>query len=100
MTGEMSQADCTRGEYPLHFAAARALGGKVKPFDVYQGPYVQTEHGDLWLCVLVADGAVGYWYNSRTDKRSPYFFLYAETNHAACKCARNIVFDLTDEDRK
>ena len=38
MTGEMTTVD--RSEYPTHFAIAAALGGEVKPFDVYQGPYI------------------------------------------------------------
>jgi len=45
MTGEMSWID-QNGEdsngnnWPLHAAIAKELGGIIKPFDVYQGPYV------------------------------------------------------------
>ena len=38
MAGEMFKA--TREEWPSHYAIADAVGGEVKPFDVYQGPYV------------------------------------------------------------
>jgi hypothetical protein len=38
MAGEMTTVE--REEWPLHFAVAEAVGGSVKPFDQYQGPYV------------------------------------------------------------
>lgn len=41
MTGEMSQFDADHGEeWALHRSIARAIGGKVRAFDVYQGPYI------------------------------------------------------------
>lgn len=46
MTGEMVRIDPITGEEPdgttwsIHAAIAKALGGEVKPFDKYQGPYV------------------------------------------------------------
>jgi len=45
MTGEMcwidqNGVDSNGEEWPLHAAIAKELGGEVKPFDVYQGPYV------------------------------------------------------------
>ncbi len=40
MTGEMYKSDVTPDAYPLHFAIAKAVGGSVEPFGVYQGPYV------------------------------------------------------------
>lgn len=38
MTGEMYSVD--PAEWPVHKAIADALGGELKPFDQYQGPYV------------------------------------------------------------
>ena len=38
MAGEMHEA--RRDEWPTHFAVAEAVGGEVKPFDYYQGPYI------------------------------------------------------------
>lgn len=49
MTGEMSQSEVTREAYPLHFAIADRLGGEVRAFDQYQGPYVRTKRGKFWL---------------------------------------------------
>src|SRR5208337_3441999 len=40
-TGEMSQSEADDAEaWPMHHAIAKALGGTVKAFDQYQGPYV------------------------------------------------------------
>lgn len=52
MTGEMSQFDADHGEeWTLHRSIARALKGKVRAFDVYQGPYISPpEGGRLWIC--------------------------------------------------
>ena len=38
MTGEM--VTVVREEWPIHAAIAEAVGGELKPFDVYQGPYI------------------------------------------------------------
>jgi len=92
MTGEMFKEDVTREAYPLHFAIADALGGTVKPFDQYQGPYVCVG-GDvrmgaepyavaprglgvvrLWLCS--EDGGDCYVYNEANDKRSEDFPMF------------------------
>jgi hypothetical protein len=35
-TGEDSNGEC----WPIHLAIAQAVGGTLKPFDVYQGPYI------------------------------------------------------------
>ena len=45
MTGEMhsinQKGEDSNGEvWSLHAAIARAVKGKLKPFDVYQGPYI------------------------------------------------------------
>lgn len=46
MAGEMPYIDPVTGEtpdgtvYTLHAAIAKAVGGTIQPFDVYQGPYV------------------------------------------------------------
>lgn len=46
MAGEMPYIDPVTGEtpdgevYSLHAAIAKAVGGTIQPFDVYQGPYV------------------------------------------------------------
>lgn len=47
----MSQFDADHGEeWALHRSIARAIRGKVRAFDVYQGPYIQPkEGGRLWI---------------------------------------------------
>jgi len=45
MTGEMSWInqdglDSNGEEWTFHAAIAKAVGGTLKPFDVYQGPYI------------------------------------------------------------
>ncbi len=52
MTGEMSYINPETGVdsngecWPIHLAIANAIGGTLKPFDVYQGPYIVIG-GDL-----------------------------------------------------
>ena len=72
MTGEMHESEVTREAYPLHFAIADELGGEVRPFDQYQGPYVQTPKGNLWLCPL-EDTCFVFVYNERTGNKSACF---------------------------
>jgi len=48
MTGEMfwinpeTGEDSNGGCWPIHLAVAKAVGGELKPFDVYQGPYISV----------------------------------------------------------
>lgn len=72
MTGEMHESEVTREAYPLHFAIADALGGSVRPFDQYQGPYVQTPKGRLWVCPL-EDTGFCFVYNEKTGNKSACF---------------------------
>lgn len=69
MAGEMSQADVTREEFPEYFAAADLIGGEVRAFDVYQGPYIRGPKGKYWLC-QTEGGSFGYWYNERDESES------------------------------
>lgn len=97
MTGEMHASEVTRDTFPTHFAIAEALGGSVKPFDQYQGPYVvigtDIRIGTspyacaprglgivrLWLCS--DDGVLATVYNEATDAQSEPFF-YEDTESA------------------
>ena len=96
MTGEMSKADVTKEAYPLHFAIARALKGTVHPFDMYQGPYVRTSYGQLWISEPETpenwpDGYVMVW-NERTHKASTPFWPWSKTaTRRACRAAREVV---------
>ena len=88
MAGEMNKTDMTKEAFPIHFAVARSTGGEVKPFDMYQGPYVYIPgQGKLWLYI---DNMRGYWYNEFNERESGYFNPYAN-NREACKQARSIL---------
>ena len=94
MTGEMSQFDADHGEeWALHRSIARAIGGKVRAFDVYQGPYIQPkEGGRLW--VGVADNAPG-WHLFYERQGYPTQVTDEGFNEGqvrkACRLARKIV---------
>lgn len=47
MSGEMSVADLA--EYTLHQAVADIVGGTLRPFDVYIGPYIDVPEGWIFL---------------------------------------------------
>lgn len=77
MTGEMSQSEVTREAWPIHFAIADALGGEVRAFDQYQGPYVfvprqgRFRARKLWLN-WVANGFARI-YDEMSDRWSTAF---------------------------
>lgn len=70
-TGEMGSIDSATGEddsgnvWGAHAAVARALGGELRPFDQYQGPYIalQLEGGSAKLWGVTEDDS-GFckWY--------------------------------------
>lgn len=110
MTGEMTQADPTPEEYPLHYAIAEALGGTVRPFDKYQGPYVSIGMDlhvgaapyavpiegfgiiRLWIC-QDDNGRHATIYNEANSQKSRPFRLWAgeATIAAAINAARSIL---------
>ena len=112
MTGEMCAADCTREVYPLHFAIAKALKGKVRPFDLYQGPYVAVGPDirigaepyaycpshlgivRLWVCPAPEgfEGAQAIVYNEANEKASKPFWAYGPSaTRRACRAAREVL---------
>lgn len=69
MTGEMSKADLTEdGEWGLYVKTAKILDCEIKPFDVYQGPYLLYKHHKLWF----SNSQTAEWdhgiYDDDTDK--------------------------------
>jgi len=53
VTGEMdwirqSGVDSNRNEWKLHAAIAKAVGGKLYPFDDYRGPFILVGKGKLY----------------------------------------------------
>jgi len=96
MAGEMSwvkaNGDDSNGEgWPVHAAVARALRCRLRPWDVYCGPYIQTKHGKLWLST--DDGITGtacLWPGGVPPAyREPLttdYFPYDDTNEALAAC--------------
>lgn len=100
MTGEMHESEVTRDEWPLHFAISDALGGEVRPFDHYQGPYIAVGgdvrvgggpyaycpriSGVVRLWVMSDDGAGFSIWNEDTEIESQsYPYLYDDEFDAA-----------------
>jgi len=109
-TGEMSQQELDangREEWPLHYAIADALGGTVKPFDQYQGPYVligaeirgegvyapaTPTPGVTRLWISSDDGVEGTVYNEENEKQSQPFLLYgAGSEEDAVAAAKEVM---------
>lgn len=63
-TGEMSDVD--PDEWPIHKKVADALGGELRPFDQYQGPYIAWEGRqifigppeNMWSALVLGEGWV------------------------------------------
>lgn len=68
MTGEMGRITpdgydpLNKETWSVHAAVAKAVHGELKPFDVYQGPYIQTAKGTLWIQCDSKDELTGIVY--------------------------------------
>ena len=96
MAGEMTKSDLTKEDYPFHFAVAKSLGGLVKPFDLYQGPYVllPLEGIRLWLVPAFPEDPYSTevcWYDDSSEKTSQIFYGFCDNNRAACRAARKLL---------
>jgi len=90
MTGEMSQADVTEEAWPIHFAIAKEFGGTVRPFDVYQGPYIYIpSKGRVWVCS--EDGVFATVYRETTETSSEEFPCYLDNLETALIAARAVL---------
>src|SRR5271170_8037550 len=91
-TGEMSQGELDasgRQEWPLHYAIADALGGTVRPFDQYQGPYIELpDEGRLFI--YSEDGAAGSVWNEDTKQSSEPFLLHESSENEAVDAALSV----------
>jgi hypothetical protein len=88
MTGEMSKQDVTRDAYPLHFAIARALNGRVEPFDVYRGPYIRIGHDRIWIADHEKLTNYAVIWNETTGETSSMFWPHGDLAEAhACYAA-------------
>ena len=79
MTGEMGYINPETGEdsngniYSTHLAIAKEFGGDLKPFDVYQGPYIGLQNGEkLWI-IDDEQGLGCRVYRERTETMSNTF---------------------------
>lgn len=107
MTGEMhainEQGEDSNGDvWSAHAAIAKALGGTLEPFDVYQGPYILLGSelrvgpapyavpvpGACRLWLQTKDGELGQVYREDTDTLSePFLLTYDESEHEAAIAA-------------
>ena len=81
MAGEMASItqdgiDSDGESWALHAAVAKAVSGELRPFDKYQGPYIRSPKGTLWL--YSDDGYVAYVWNESTDKTSDPFPMWGK----------------------
>jgi len=90
MTGEMYWIDEETGQdsngdvYELHAAIAKAIGGQLKPFDKYQGPYIvigkDIRAGSGPYAIPVQNlGVIRLWIIPQpNDEESGFFCIYRE----------------------
>ncbi len=95
-TGEMSQSEAdNRKEWPLHHAIADALGGKVKAFDQYQGPYVligsEIRGQGVYAPTTPMKGTVRLWIQMAEDETGVQ--VYNEENE---KLSDEVMWDDTE----
>ena len=70
MAGEMRTVN--PAEWPIHKTVADALGGRLRPFDQYQGPYIESQgrrlflhHPEkMWRALILGEG----WVHGIDDK--------------------------------
>lgn len=99
MTGEMawikkdgtdSNGDC----WPIHASIARQLKGELRPFDVYQGPYVVVSGHRLWI-VSVPETNSDYFFKLYDETTDEFMYVYGvtyrEVIRRACKHARMLI---------
>ena len=110
MTGEMHSInqkgiDSNGDSWPTHAAIARAVKGNLKPFDVYQGPYIVVGQ-DQWVgkppyhLPVLNVGVIRLWLSSIDSKTAQIWredtdtlsepFFYDDTR-TACKEARKLL---------
>lgn len=109
MTGEMGwikpNGEASNGEcYSLHASVARAMRGKLRPFDSYIGPYIKVPAGRLWL--TSEDGEVGtacLWPDGIAPAYAEPFtaeFFPLDSESAALNAARECVRAYRKQQRK
>lgn len=110
MTGEMASIrrdgmDSNGEQWTVHAAVARSVGGVLRPFDVYQGPYISvgpdlragsgcyapliSHLGAVRLWLSADDDGGGVVYREDTDTQAAYFPAW--DTRRACKAARSLL---------
>lgn len=110
MTGEMSwikpDGEDSNGEvWAIHAAVARAIGGELRPFDAYQGPYIALGAdvcagvppyrvpvrgvGSARLWLTTDDGVVGTIWREDAEESSAEF--WREDEAGAIEAARSLI---------
>jgi hypothetical protein len=84
-TGEMSQSEADdREAWPMHHAIADALGGTVKAFDQYQGPYVlvgsEARGQGTYAPAIPMKGTVRLWVQADEGSDGAFLTVYNEDN--------------------
>jgi len=84
-TGEMSQSEADDAEaWPMHHAIAKALGGTVKAFDQYQGPYVlvgsEIRGQGTYAPAIPMKGTVRLWIQATEGGDGAELQVYNEDN--------------------
>ena len=93
MVGEMYAIDQETGEddsgevWAVHAAIAKALRGKLEPFDKYQGPTIELEDATLFL--YAEDGAIGRIFDERSNEESLMFPI--DDDELAIEAARALM---------
>lgn len=83
-TGEDSNGE----SWPVHLAVARSTRGKLRPFDMYQGPYILIPgKGSLWLSS--DDGFTGTVFHDGIRRAVDYWPL--NNTRRACRAARMLL---------
>lgn len=90
----MTETECDRNEWPLHFAAADAFGGSVLPFDKYQGPYIKIANEGR-LFIYSSDGVTATVYNEDTKKESTPFPLDASAENQVIEATASVCEGVT-----
>lgn len=106
MTGEMGSidkngVDSNGDSWPIHASIARQLKGELRPFDVYQGPYIYVQRPErnykFWIIAADTDGDSADYthvrvYEQYRDRASEPFYFYGKAaNRQACKAARELM---------
>lgn len=68
MTGEMT-SPVDEETWSTHAKIRDLLDGELRPFDKYQGPYIRSDHGKIWL-IIRNRRFFAYLYNETNEKQS------------------------------